>query len=166
MIKVLVISDTHIPVTATKLPSIIEEEAKGSDCCLYCGDCITVTPLEVLEALTKVYAVCGNMDDEIIRKRLPIKRLIRLADVTVALTHGGGRPANVLDYVKNEFVQEFNSVDIFVFGHSHMPLDTEIDGKIYFNPGSPTDQMFAPYRSYGVLEIEGKNIKRRIVKIG
>jgi len=38
--------------------------------------------------------------------------------------------------------------------------------KIYFNPGSPTDTIFAPYQSYGILEINGKEIKRSIVKIG
>ena len=42
----------------------------------------------------------------------------------------------------------------------------EIEGKIYFNPGSPTDKMFTPHLSYGILEINGKNLKRKVVKIG
>ena len=41
-----------------------------------------------------------------------------------------------------------------------------IDGKIYFNPGSPTDRVFAPYNSYGIIEIKDGKLKRRIVKIG
>ncbi len=166
MIRSLVISDTHIPVTANALPSIIKEEAKRSDCCFYCGDCITLKPLKELDSLTTVYGVCGNMDDEAVRKVLPVKRIVKLENVIIALTHGGGSPLKIIEHVKNQFIEEYDKIDMFIFGHSHMPLNKEINGKIFFNPGSPTDQMFAPYRSYGILEIEDKTIKGRIVEIG
>ncbi len=164
--RVLVISDTHIPVTAAKLPPIIEKEAKMSDCCLHCGDFITYQTFEILSSWVKTYGVCGNMDGSVIKERLPEKQLVKLADVKIGLTHGRGHPNTLLNYVQREFPDNFDEIDMFVFGHSHQTLDREIEGKIYFNPGSPTDKMFAPYCSYGILEINGKEIKRRIVKIG
>jgi hypothetical protein len=164
--RILVLSDTHIPATATKLPGIVEKEAGASDCCLHCGDYIVYSVYETLSRLTKIYGVCGNMDGTTIKTKLPEKQILKFEDVTLALTHGGGHPQKILEYIDREFAEESGNVDIFVFGHSHAPLNQKINGKIYFNPGSPTDTLFTPYRSYGILEIKGKEIKGRIVKIG
>ena len=164
--RILVLSDTHIPVTAPNLPDIIEKEAQASDYCLHCGDYIIYSVYKTLSQWTKIHGVFGNMDGEAIKTKLPEKQILKFGGITLALTHGGGHPKKILEYVNKEFVCETKNVDIFVFGHSHIPLNEEIGGKIYFNPGSPTDTMFTPYRSYGILEINGKEIKRRIVKIG
>jgi putative phosphoesterase len=164
--KVLVISDTHMPLAASSLPKVLVDEAKSSDCCLHCGDFVDYSVCETLSGLTKVYGVCGNMDDETVSKKLPQKQVIKLEEVTVGLIHGGGNPRNLISYINNAFSRKFAEIDIFVFGHSHKPEDLEIENKIYFNPGSVTDKVFAPYRSYGILEINGTKIKRRIVKIG
>lgn len=163
--KVLVISDTHIPVTATKLPAVIENEAKTSDCCLHCGDFIVYPVLESLNTLTKTFGVCGNMDDDQIKENLPQKQVIKLEGITVGLIHGGGTQQHIIEYLNREFAKEYNEIDVFVFGHSHRPTNKVIDGKIYFNPGSCTDRTFAPCRSYGILEINGKDLKPRIINI-
>jgi len=164
--KVLVISDTHIPVAAKALPAKIEEEARQADCCLHAGDMIDYEVFERLSQLTTTYAVCGNMDDDLVAQKLPQKQIIKLGEITVALTHGHGTPANVIEYVKKTFAGEYAGIDIFVFGHSHMPCNIEENGKIYFNPGSPTDKIFALQRTYGMLEVTGKKIKRRIITLG
>ena len=164
--RILVISDTHISTAKAKLPDIIVKEAKASDCCLHCGDFITYSVYENLTQLTVIHGVCGNMDGKVLVEKLPVKQILKFNGITVGLTHGGGHPENILTYIQKEFAKEVKNIDMFVFGHSHNPLNKEISGKIYFNPGSPTDTMFAPYRSYGILEISGKKIKRRIIKIG
>lgn len=163
--RALVISDTHIPVTKDKLPSIIEEELKNSDCCIHCGDFITYSVFETINSLCKIYGVYGNMDDDSVRERLPLKQIIKLEDVTLGIIHGKGHPNGLINYINTEFKDNFNEIDIFVFGHSHYPLDKAVDGKIYFNPGSCTDTAFAPYCSYGIFEINGRDVKRRLVKI-
>lgn len=164
--KVLVISDTHIPVAANELPAVIIEQAKKSNCCIHAGDFTGIEVLKNLENLTKIYAVSGNMDNPDIRERLPGKVIIELEGINVGIIHGRGAPSNLIDnYIKHEFSDDLKKIDIIIFGHTHYPADKTIEEKIYFNPGSPTDTIFAPYRSYGILEIEGKSIKRRIIKI-
>lgn len=163
--RILVISDTHIPVAAKSLPLVIEQEAKQSDCCLHAGDFIGIEVLKQLSCLTKVHGVCGNMDEGEVKKILPAKKIIEFGRIKLALIHGQGGPSRLKDYIHKEFEKEMSCIDIFVFGHSHIPLNEEHDGKLYFNPGSPTDKMFTPYNSYGILEINGEEIKRRIVKI-
>jgi len=165
-VRILVISDTHIPLTVKALPPIIEKEAQKSNCCLHAGDLISKVVLQKLSSLTTTYAVYGNMDDPELKKELPEKLIIPCEEVTIGLTHGRGSPAKLIQTIQKEFTKEKKQIDIFVFGHTHSPVNEEIDGKIYFNPGSPTDTFFTPYRSYGILEIEGKSIKRRIVRIG
>lgn len=163
--RILVISDTHIPTAADRLPLIVEEEAKKSDCCLHAGDFVSYSLYETLANLTKTYAVCGNMDQDQLKAELPSVQTLKFEGIRLALTHGSGHPANLINYIQNEFISEVSKIDIFVFGHSHCVTDKEIEGKIYFNPGSPTDKVFASYRSYGILEITGKKIERRILKI-
>lgn len=164
--KILVISDTHIPVAAKALPAKIEEEARHADVCLHAGDLISYAVYERLCELTETYAVCGNMDDDDTIKKLPQKQIIKLGEITIGLTHGRGAPTSVMDNVKKIFAAQTAQIDIFVFGHSHVTCDIEENGKIYFNPGSPTDKIFSKKQTYGLLEIDGKKIKRRIITLG
>jgi len=163
--RILVISDTHIPTAASRLSLLVEEEAKKSDCCIHAGDFVSYSAYEALSNLKKTYAVCGNMDQDRLKAELPKQRILEFEGIKLALTHGSGHPANLIDYIGSQFRSDLEKIDIFVFGHSHCATNKEIDGKVYFNPGSPTDKVFASYRSYGILEITGTKIERRIVKI-
>ena len=62
----------------------------------------------------------------------------------------------------NEFKKD--KVDIIIFGHSHTPENKKIDGILFFNPGSLTDKDFAPYNSYGILELNDE-IEAKIIRI-
>lgn len=163
--RILVISDTHIPTQVKTLPEIIKEEAIKCDCCLHCGDFTSISVYKTLCSWVNTYAVCGNMDDDALRRELPPKRILRFNGIVFGLIHGGGHPDNLISYVQNQFLKEADAIDIFVFGHSHRALDEEREGKIYFNPGSPTDTMFTATRSYGILTVDQKKLKRRIVQI-
>jgi len=55
-------------------------------------------------------------------------------------------------------------VDLVIFGHSHKAFNEKRGDILYFNPGSPTDQIFSPFNSYGIIEINDK-IEARIIKI-
>ncbi|MCP4653516.1 MAG: metallophosphoesterase [Candidatus Omnitrophica bacterium] len=164
--KILVISDTHIPTTVRQLPPAIESEARKCSCCLHAGDIIDCDTLDRLSQLTTVYAVCGNMDNPSIIDKLPKKIIVSLGEVKIALTHGHGSPMHIIESVDMIFAEEKDTIDAFVFGHSHVPCNQKINGKLYFNPGSPTDTIFAPKRTYGILEIAGKEITGRIIDLG
>ena len=163
--KILVVADTHIPASAKVIPPIIMQEAQSSDICLHAGDLTQLSIYQQLSKIVKTYAVYGNMDDSVVRKNLPQKEIIKADSYTIGLTHGAGAPKRIFSYLDNIFKDEKDTIDIFVFGHTHKPLDIEKEGKIYFNPGSCTDIVFAPYNSYGIIEIEDKTIKRSILKI-
>jgi len=163
--RILVISDTHVADTKKNLPQIILKEAKEASLCLHAGDLIIYDVFEKLNSLTKTVAVRGNMDIGETRKKLAEKEIIEIENIRIGLIHGQGAPSSLISFVEEKFRKEIKNLNIIVFGHSHHPL-IEKRGKIlYFNPGSPTDKFFAPYNSYGILEIEKGEIKPKIVKI-
>ncbi|MDD5617757.1 MAG: metallophosphoesterase family protein [Candidatus Omnitrophica bacterium] len=159
--KIGVISDTHIPERALDLPKEIYTAFKDADLILHAGDFISPDVLDSLSKICPVTAVYGNMDSAEIRNKLKEKEIICAGKFKIGLMHGKGHPKNLINLVKDSFTEK---LDIIIFGHSHTPLNEEIDGTLFFNPGSPTDTIFAPYRSYGIIEIND-TIKATIVRI-
>ena len=76
------------------------------------------------------------------------------------MIHGWGNPKTVADVVG----REFTGVDAIVFGHSHEAMNKKRGHVLYFNPGSPTDRIFASYTSYGMLEVD-KGIRGKIIRL-
>lgn len=162
MIKVGVISDTHISSFAD-LPEKILQDLSDANLILHAGDLVSLDVLRGLKGTgIKIYAVWGNMDPLEIKHLLPEKEIIQIDQFRIGLTHGIGAPPNLKKVVREKFKNE--KIDCIVYGHSHSP-NNEIDqGILYFNPGSPTDKFFAPYNSYGILLID-KDISGKIIKI-
>lgn len=162
--KIGVVSDTHIPERANALPQKLLEDFKKVDLIIHAGDLIELYVLEELQKVCgRVVAVWGNMDTIPVRNSLPKKEIIKINGKKIGLTHGVGHPNKLIDLVTKIFKDD--NVDIIIFGHSHRPLN-ETRGKIiYFNPGSPTDKVFSPFNSYGILEISGDKIEGKIIKL-
>ncbi len=159
--RIAVLSDTHIPVTADDLPKAVYDGIKGVDLILHAGDLVELEVVDRLSAIAPVKAVCGNMDNASACSKLPKKEIIKVGSVTIGLIHGWGASVDLPERLS----KEFSGVDAIIFGHSHNPLNEKRNGILFFNPGSPTDKVFAPYNSYGMLEIKAKDIRARIVRI-
>lgn len=162
-IKIGVVSDTHIPVRSKKIPQKILEAFKKVDMVIHVGDLVDLSVLDELRAVCKdVKAVWGNMDPEDARKKLPEKIILNIGKFKFGVTHGFGSPAKLTEVLGPVFKDE--EVDAIIFGHSHTATNETRDGVLFFNPGSPTDKLFAPYNSYGIIEVNDK-IDAKIIKI-
>jgi uncharacterized protein len=88
---VAVISDTHLPKGARRLPSRCVALLAGADAAIHAGDIATLKALREIEAICPtLYAVHGNIDEPALRRRLPGSRQIVLDRRTVAATHDAG----------------------------------------------------------------------------
>ena len=159
--RILVISDTHIPRSAQDLPDAVYKEIEGVDMIVHAGDLVEKDLFEKLKSLRETKAVCGNMDSVELRRTLNPKEIIEVGKFRIGLIHGYGAPANLIETVKGEF----KDVDAIIFGHSHAALNMIKDGILLFNPGSPTDKIFANKNTYGILEVTDKKIEGRIIEI-
>jgi putative phosphoesterase len=162
-VRVLVLADTHVrPDRARTLPDDVWAAAARADAILHAGDVLTQELLDGLAALAPIHAVLGN-NDTTLRAVLPETLQLDLAGVTVGMIHDtgprAGRPARMR--------RRFPDVDLVVYGHSHLPDDSEgVDGQRLFNPGSPTERRRAPNRTYGLLDlVDGRIRQRRIVPV-
>ncbi len=159
MMRIVVISDTH----SRQLPGQVLDDLAQADLIIHAGDICDEKMLKSIESIGSVKAVYGNMDNGALRKKLPMKLVLQCEEVRIGVVHGSGCSENILECVQQTF--ETDQVDAIVFGHSHEPFKQRIKNILYFNPGSPNDEVFSPYCSYGLLEISGSHITAKIVKV-
>ncbi|MDD5432887.1 MAG: metallophosphoesterase [Candidatus Omnitrophica bacterium] len=163
MIKIVVISDTHIPERSTEIPKKLLDDLKTADMIIHAGDLVDISVLETLKKICpNVKAVQGNMDHEEVKTILPEKEVFKIGKYRIGLAHGWGAPSKLIEVLTTAF--ENIPVDIIIFGHSHCSVNEKINGILYFNPGSPTDKIFAASNSYGIIEINDK-IEAKIIKL-
>ena len=147
-----VVSDTHVPRRARRLPPRLLralEDAKV-DHILHAGDLVDVSVLEQLSAIAPVSAVAGNMDGWDATIQLPRRRIVILGGLAIGLVHGDeGWGPDTPARAFSQFAQD--DVAAVVFGHSHIPFCQWREGKLLFNPGSPTDPRRQPSPTYGLL---------------
>ncbi|HYN67188.1 MAG TPA: metallophosphoesterase [Ornithinibacter sp.] len=140
-IRVLLMSDTHLPLRGKDLPPPLWDEVDRADVVVHAGDWVDLATLDRLEARSRRLLACwGNNDGPDLRARLPEVARATIAGVRVAVVHETG------DRVRREerMRATYPATDLLVFGHSHIPWDTEHLGLRLLNPGSPTDRRRQP----------------------
>lgn len=160
---VAVISDTHMPRGARRLPEAFVERIRGADLLLHAGDFMTVAVLRELEAIgPPVLGVYGNVDSAELCDLLPAERVVDADGARIGMLHDAGPRAGRLTRMRRHFGDR--AADAVIFGHSHLPLHERADdGFQIFNPGSPTDRRRAPAHTMGVANIEGGEIAFELV---
>ena len=161
--RIIVLSDTHIPERATDLPLKLVEEIKNADMVIHAGDFVSLALYEKIKSLcSNVRAVWGNMDPQELRGVLSQKEIFKAGNFKIGIFHGYGAPNRMVEILNLEFKDD--KVDIIIFGHSHSTMNEKRGEILFFNPGSPTDKLFATANTYGVIEINDK-IESRIVQL-
>jgi putative phosphoesterase len=157
LIKIGVISDTHLSRPTEELEDLAEGLFKEVDIILHAGD---MTELRVLDVFSgkKVIAVCGNMDSPTVRKEFPAHRVLSAGSFRIGLIHGWGGPQGI----EERIAREFAGVDCIVYGHTHRPSQREREGVLFFNPGAFGGGMGSTSGSVGVLTL-GDTIAAEIV---
>jgi hypothetical protein len=149
---VAVISDTHLPKGARRLPDACVERIAAADLLLHAGDFSTLGVVRELEAIgPPVAGVHGNVDSADIRRLLPEERVVEADGVRIAMVHDAGARTGRLERMRRRFGDQ---ADVVVFGHSHMPLHEQApDGFQILNPGSPTERRRAPTHTMGLIHV-------------
>ncbi|MBU1275184.1 MAG: metallophosphatase family protein [Proteobacteria bacterium] len=154
MIRIGVISDTHLNGFDQELAEKAAEVFAGVDIILHAGDLTSLLVLDALEA-PEVIAVAGNMDGPAVRANLPAKRIVTAGGFKIGLIHGWGSPMGLAGRV----AREFSGVDAVVFGHSHRPTNLVKKDILLFNPGSYA-KGFLGSGTVGLLELDREIIGR------
>jgi len=144
--RLLLLSDTHVPVRARGLPEQVWRAVDAADVVVHAGDWVSVDLLDALESRSqRLVGVAGNNDGPALHDRLPEVARTTIDGLRVAVVHEtGGKEGR-----ERRADAAFPDTDLLVFGHSHIPWDTTApSGMRLLNPGSPTDRRRQPVGTF------------------
>jgi putative phosphoesterase len=156
-VRIGLISDTH----GQPLPAAARRAFEGVDLILHAGDLGDESILHELARIAPVEAVAGNIDGEALVARLGRQKVVTAAGIRIGLVHGDRGPGETTpERARAAFVP--GSVDVVVFGHSHVPrIDWQRD-VLLVNPGSATQPRLQPQPSVAILRAS-REIEAEIV---
>jgi len=131
-----ILSDTHIPSRAQRIPDAFRERVRSADHVIHAGDFDSEGTLaDVRDLAGDLTAVAGNMDP---RVGLPERVSLEFEGVTVVVLHGTGSKRGWTDRVARAVREAADEPRVGVAGHTHEVVDREHEGVRILNPGSAT----------------------------
>ncbi|MGW8926435.1 metallophosphoesterase family protein [Streptomyces rubiginosohelvolus] len=139
-------SDTHLPRRAKQLPGELLRAVEQADLVVHAGDWVDEATVDLLDhRARRLVGVYGNNDGPGLRARLPEVARFSEGGLRFGVVHETG-PAHGRE---ERCAVRYPDLDVLVFGHSHIPWDTQAPGGLrLLNPGSPTDRRRQPHCTY------------------
>ena len=158
--RVAVISDTHLPRGARRIPESCLAQLRAADLILHAGDFVAESAFAELVALgPPVDAVHGNMDDAALRQRLPTRLVVEAGGLRIGMTHDAGPRAGR----EERLAGRFPGCAAVVYGHTHEPQVARAGDVWILNPGSPTERRRAPTHTMLILELADGRISPQLI---
>jgi len=157
------ISDTHVPVRAKRIPKMVFKVFENVDFIVHAGDLVKLAVIDELEQLAPVLAVYGNMDGPQVSGALPKINSLKIFDWKIGVMHD---PSALFGMRRMRDIARRNGFDVFVYGHTHNP-SIKWEGRIlYINPGSPTNPVpaFRNKPSVALLKVTKEAIVPEIIR--
>ena len=160
--RIVVLSDTHIPDFAKVLPKALVPFLRNAELILHAGDVTSRTVLDELSSYAPLHVAMGNNDGDDVAAWGARHEVEAVVDgIPIAMLHDSGRREGR----ERRLRRRFPDAKLVVFGHSHIPVNTEVDGVRFFNPGSPTWKRRQPVPTFGVADVSGGRLRARIVEL-
>lgn len=148
-----IISDTHSLVRPE-----VYDAFEGVDLILHAGDIGSHDVIIELEPIAPIKAVVGNNDSHLSHK-FDEKVMFELEHRSFILQH-------ILDVIPEEKAAGTNLIkEIFVFGHSHQPMNRQVGSTLYFNPGSAGPRRFSLPITVGRITVDGNTVEGKIIAL-
>jgi putative phosphoesterase len=146
-----ILSDTHGLLRPEVLPALA-----GVDHILHAGDVGDAGILDRLREIAPVTAIRGNVDTHGPCSELPPTEVVELAGCLIYMLH------SLADLDLNP---KAASIQVVLFGHSHVPSVEMRDGVMYLNPGSAGPTRFRLPVTVALLRIEAGRPSADIVAL-
>ena len=166
--RIGLISDTHIPLDAKRLPPQVEDVFKGVDLILHAGDIYIPRVLDELGKIAPVLSARGNGDSESLKDdRIQGSHVLDVARLRLGITHIIYYPETTFFPLDKAMSEKFGGrMDIVVFGDTHVPLVQRHNGILMVNPGSPTlPSNLHQLGTVGLLEASEGSAEARIIQL-
>ena len=164
MQRVALLSDTHVPSRADRIPAWVLDRIEAADAVIHAGDFDSREALSTVQSVApdRFVAVAGNMDPG--RLDLPRVGTLDVADVRFVVTHGTGPPGTYSERVYNTAAERAGPGEtVGIAGHTHDVLDTSVKGIRLCNPGSATGAPPAREATMMECDVTGSEIEVRVL---
>jgi putative phosphoesterase len=138
-----------LPRGSRRLPDACLRLLERAELILHVGDFTVLPVLEELRALAPVEAVHGNMDEAVLKARLPERQVVRAGGLRIGLVHDPGRATGRAERLR----EWFPGCDVIAYGHTHAPEIARAGNVWIVNPGSPTERRRA--RGHTIVVLRG-----------
>ena len=161
---IAIISDTHLPRGARRLPDACVERIAAADLLLHAGDSRQPRGARASSrrSARRWRRSTATSTAPSVRRLLPAERVVEAGGARIAMVHDAGPARGRLERLRRTFAERADAV---VFGHSHMPLHEEARGFQIFNPGSPTERRRAPAHTMGLAHVEDGGLRFELVPL-
>lgn len=159
--RIGVISDTHLPRRAARIPDAALRHFEDVELILHAGDHCVRAALDQLEAYAPTYSVQGNVEDDEIIHTQPITRQVAVGGALIGMVHILGDRATRRRAARDLFPK----ARVVIFGHSHIPFVEDNGDLLLLNPGSATDRRRQPRCSIALLTITDGQPRAEIIEL-
>ena len=149
MIRLLVLSDTHGRLERAQ--TVLEHWRPRIQGLVHLGDFDRDgEALQKLAPELPLYVVRGNND---LAGRAPLEQVVTQEGHTLFMAHGNRqRVYTGLDWLG--YAAEAAGAEVALFGHTHAPVQTELGGILFLNPGSLSAPRSSAGPTFATLELE------------
>jgi putative phosphoesterase len=150
-LEIGIISDTHGTLYQKAVDAL-----RDVDQILHAGDIGSPEVLQALQKVAPTKAVRGNTDGGPWCENLPASDMLEIDDTTIYLLH---------DLHTLDLDPQSAGIQIVVHGHTHQPANRNLDGILYFNPGSASHRRHGAPLSVGRIKLIDGRIVGRIITL-
>ncbi len=160
--KIAVVGDFHYPDRCGKLILLDRLKKEKPDLIIGTGDYTDEKVIEVLESIADFKGVKGNVD----YLDLPKEIVTNIKGWKIAVFHSSEiYPRGDLHQIFFRWRKE--NPDVIIFGHTHIPHFSFMDGVYFLNPGSfngiPSGEGLKTNPSFAVMKIGKRNIDVKFI---
>lgn len=149
--RIGLISDTHGLLRPEALSAL-----QGCDRIVHAGDIGKPEILQALRDVAPLTAVRGNNDeDDSWAASVPTHAVLRIDGIGIYVVH---EMADVPEQLPA-------GIDVVVTGHSHKPLQKQLHGVLYINPGSAGPRRFKLPISVGFVNIQDGLVSGELLEL-
>ncbi|CDM42561.1 metallophosphoesterase family protein [Ectopseudomonas oleovorans] len=149
--RIGLIADTHNLLRPEALAAL-----QGVDHLIHAGDIGGPHILAELERIAPLSVVRGNNDQDSWADAIPERLTLRFGAIALHVLH---------DLKQLDIDPAAQGIDVVIAGHSHKPLHEKRNGVLYLNPGSAGPRRFKLPIGVGLLHIEGRQVRAKLITL-
>lgn len=170
MKQVAIVSDSHIPERADKIPEKFWDKIEEADITVHAGDYAREETFNAVETYSnKFYGVKGNCDF-FNSEELEDSHSFEVKGLKFGVYHGTGIAPRGHTPTLEKIASEDLEVEILINGHTHQEEIEKTEKTLLLNPGSCTGAGGGTARPSNptmmILELEDEKLKVRVLELG